>query len=156
MLDFQQSDGIPARHAQPAKPAQPAEPPMTLRQAPELTVRERQVLDALYRLRRATVAELIAEIPGRPTYAAVRAALRTLKEKDQVLHRHQGPRYVYVPAVSPEKARSRAVDHLVRTFFDGSVEAAAVALLEMSDLELDDRQVKMLERRVRQAHEEGR
>lgn len=129
---------------------------MTVHQAPELTVRERQVLDALYRLRRATVAELIEAIPSHPSYAAVRAALRTLKEKGQVVHRQTGPRYVYLPSVPAEKARSRAVEHLVRTFFDGSVEAAAVALLGMTDLELDERQIKALERRVRQAQEEGR
>jgi BlaI family penicillinase repressor len=129
---------------------------MAVRTSPDLTVRERQVLDALYRLRRATVSELSAEIPARPTYAAVRAALRTLKEKGQVVHRQMGPRYLYLPAVSPEKARSRAVDHLVRTFFDGSVEAAAVALLGMTELELDEQQVRVLEQRVRQAHEEGR
>jgi BlaI family penicillinase repressor len=129
---------------------------MTVRHPPELTVRERQVLDALYRLRRATVADLMEEIPTRPSYAAVRAALRTLKEKGQVVYRQTGPRYLYLPAVPTEKARSRAVEHLVRTFFDGSVEAAAVALLGMTDLELDERQVKALERRLRQAHEEGR
>jgi BlaI family penicillinase repressor len=121
-----------------------------------LSSRERQVMDALYRLRKATVAELMEQIPGRPSYAAVRAALRTLKKKGQVASREQGPRYLYFPSVSPEKARSRAIDHLVRTFFDGSPEAAAVALLEMTDLELDQTQLKALEQRVQRANEEGR
>ena len=129
---------------------------MASRTTAELTVRERQVLDALYRLRRATVAELSAAIPERPSYAAVRAALRTLGEKGQVLHRESGPRYVYLPAVPPEKARSRALQHLVRTFFDGSVEAAAVALLGMAEVDLDARQIRALEDRVRKAEEEGR
>jgi predicted transcriptional regulator len=129
---------------------------MDARSAADLSIRERQVMDALYRLHRATVSELMDEVPGRPSYAAVRAALRTLKQKGHVTSREKGPRYLYYPSVSPEKARSRALDHLVRTFFDGSPEAAAVALLEMTDLELDENQLKALERRIGRAREEGR
>ena len=129
---------------------------MSGRSSEHLSRRERQVMDALYRLRRATVAELMVQIPDRPTYAAIRAALRTLREKGRVDHREKGPRYVYFPTVPPEKARSRALDHLVRTFFDGSPEAAAVALLRMSDLDIDNGRLKALERRVRRAREEGR
>lgn len=129
---------------------------MESRSSPALSRRERQVMDALYRLGKATVSELREAMPQRASYAAVRAALRSLREKGQVDYREKGPRYVYSPSLSPRKARSRALDHLVRTFFGGSPEAAAVALLEMADLRLPEQEVRRLEERVKRAREEGR
>lgn len=121
-----------------------------------LSRRERQVMDALYRLRRATVATLVEELPGPATYSAVRAALRTLREKELVVHRADGPRYVYAPRVPTEKARRSALDHLVSTFFDGSPSAAAAALLRMSDGDLPERSVATLLHHIEHARGEGR
>lgn len=121
-----------------------------------LSRRERQVMDALYRLQEATVAELVDEIPEEVSYSAVRAVLRTLREKEQVDFTEKGPRYLYHPAVPRDQARYRALEHVVRTFFDGSPEAAAVALMEMTDLELTDEQLGEVEERISQARKEGR
>lgn len=121
-----------------------------------LSRRERQVMDALYRLQEATVAELVEEIPEEVTYSAVRAVLRTLREKNQVDFTEKGPRYIYRPAIPRDQARSRALEHVVRTFFDGSPEAAAVALIEMADLELTEQQLDEIEDRISQARKEGR
>lgn len=121
-----------------------------------LSRRERQVMDALYRLQEATVAELVEEIPEEVSYSAVRAVLRTLREKQQVDFTEKGPRYLYRPAISRDQARSRALEHVVRTFFDGSPEAAAVALIEMTDLELTERQLDEIQDRISQARKEGR
>jgi predicted transcriptional regulator len=121
-----------------------------------LSRRERQVMDALYRLRRATVASIVEELPGTLTYSAVRAALRTLREKELVVHRADGPRYVYAPRVPAEKARRSALDHLVSTFFDGSPSAAAAALLRMSDGDLPERSVRDMLEHIERARGEGR
>lgn len=93
---------------------------------------------------------------GAPTSTAVRSILRILEEKDHIRHRADGPRYVYAPAVSRERARKAALDHLVDTFFEGSAEDALVALLRRSDLELTDAQLRELAREIRTAYEEGR
>jgi predicted transcriptional regulator len=94
-----------------------------------LSRRERQIMDILYRLERASVGQVLAEIAGKPSYSTVRAQLRVLEEKGHVRHEEHGLRYVYVPAVPREVARRSALRHLVETFFDGSTEKVVAALL---------------------------
>lgn len=121
-----------------------------------LSRRERQIMDALYHHGQATVAEVMESIPEPPSYSAVRATLRILEEKGHVLHRQDGQRYVYLPKVAPETAQKSALQHLVRTFFDGSVEDAAAALLRMSDTELDQAALARLARKIAETEREGR
>ncbi|HKY60739.1 MAG TPA: BlaI/MecI/CopY family transcriptional regulator [Gemmatimonadota bacterium] len=122
----------------------------------DLSPRERQMVEALYRLGRATVREVIDAIDDPPSYSAVRATLRVLEEKGVVRHEQDGPRYVYLPVVQRETARRQALRRLVQTFFDGSAEQAAVTLLRMSDGELSDDDVDRLVGRIRQARNGGR
>jgi predicted transcriptional regulator len=95
--------------------------------------RERQIVEVLYKLGNATVAEVLAALPDPPSYSAVRAMLSFLEDKGHVRHKRDGIRYIYAPVVAPVKARQSALRHLVSTFFEGSPLAAAAALLEMSD-----------------------
>lgn len=86
-------------------------------------------MDILYRRRRATAAEVMAELSGAPTYSTVRTQLRVLEEKGHVRHEEHGLRYVYVPARPRGEARKSALKHLVDTFFDGSAEQVVAAVL---------------------------
>jgi BlaI family penicillinase repressor len=121
-----------------------------------LSRRERQVMDILFRRGEATVADVMGDLPDPPTYSAVRSVLRILVEKDLVTHREDGPRYVYLPAVSPNRARDEALSHVVRTFFDGSTEQAMTALLRMSDTRLPDAGIERLQELVKKARNSGR
>ena len=123
---------------------------------PPLSRREREVMDVLYRLGEATVAEVMEELVDPPTYSAVRSVVRILENKGHIAHREDGPRYVYAPAVKREKARRAALDQLVDTFFEGSSEQALVALLRRSDLDMSESQIGRLAKAVRKAGEEGR
>jgi predicted transcriptional regulator len=114
------------------------------------------MVDALYRLGRATVREVVDAIDEPPSYSAVRATLRVLEEKGVVRHEQDGPRYVYLPVVQRDTARRQALRRLVQTFFDGSAEQAAVTLLRMSDGELSEDDVDRLVGRIRQARNGGR
>lgn len=114
---------------------------MSAKRAPALlTKRERQIVDALYRLGRATAAEIMAAVPGAPTYSTIRTQLRVLEAKGHVRHEEQGLRYVYMPTVPRSAARKSALKHLVETFFDGSSAKAVAALLggEASRIADDD------------------
>lgn len=121
-----------------------------------LSRRERQVMDALYRLGEATVSDLLDEVADDLSYSAVRAVLWSLRKKGRVEFREDGPRYVFFPAGSREEARSSVLRHVVRTFFGGSPEAATVALLRMSDLDLDDETLERIEDWIQKARKEGR
>ena len=121
-----------------------------------LSRRERQIMDIIYRRGRATVAEVLEEMSDPPSYSAVRALLRILKDKGHVLHEQDGPRYVYVPTVPREEARESAMKRLLRTYFDGSPEMAVAAFLDMSASELSDEELDRLAELIEEAREEGR
>jgi len=121
-----------------------------------LSRRERQVMDILYRRGEATVAEVMADLPDPPTYSAVRSILRILMEKEMITHREDGPRYVYLPAVNTDRAADDAMQHVIRTFFDGSAEQAVAAVLRMSDAKLSDHEIDALRERIRAARVSGR
>ena len=105
-------------------------------------------MDVLYRLERATVAQVLSELRSKLNYSTVRAQLRVLEEKGHARHEEDGPRYVYFPAVPRDVARRSALRHLVDTFFGGSAERAAAALLggEASQLSLE--QLERLQRMI--------
>jgi BlaI family transcriptional regulator, penicillinase repressor len=123
---------------------------------PTLSRREREVLDILFRRGDATVAEVMDEMEDPPSYSAVRSVLRILKEKGHIVHREDGPRYVYAPSQRRDRARRAALDHLVDTFFDGSAELAVAALLRRSDLQLSESQIQRLAGEIGRAGQEGR
>lgn len=95
----------------------------------ELGRRERQIMDVVFRLGRATVTEVRGELPDPPSYSAVRGMLRLLEDKGYLHHEAEGPRYVYLPTADPDQAGRSALNDVVATFFQGSVEAAVAAML---------------------------
>lgn len=121
-----------------------------------LSRRERQVMNILFRRGEATVSEVMTDLPDPPTYSAVRSILRILAEKKIITHREDGPRYVYLPAVNQDRAADEALNQVVRTFFDGSADAAVTALLRLTDTEIGEDEVKKLRDRIRSARVSGR
>jgi predicted transcriptional regulator len=111
--------------------------------------RERQIMEIVYCRGRATAGEIHRELPDRPSYSTVRTLLRVLEAKGYLTHANDGPRYVYSPCISPEKAQRSAIEQLLRTFFNNSAVNAMAALLDTSDLSETD--LKRLARLVRQA-----
>jgi len=109
--------------------------------AHELSRRERQIMDILYRRGRATAGEVMGDLHGNPSYSTVRTQLRVLEEKGHVRHEEDGLRYVYAPATPRRAARKSALRHLVDTFFDGSAEGAVAALLGGEGTKLSDEQL---------------
>jgi predicted transcriptional regulator len=112
-----------------------------MRSSVGLSKRERQIMDVVYRLGRATAADVRAGLADPPTYTTVRGLLRILEAKGQLRHEEEGTRYVYRPATPRDEAGASHLAHVVRTFFDGSAARAMAALLgaesEVSDAELD-------------------
>jgi BlaI family transcriptional regulator, penicillinase repressor len=122
----------------------------------DLGRRERQILEVLYRLGRASVAEVRAELHDPPTYSAVRGMLNLLEAKGHIRHIADGLRYVYLPVVAPADASRSAMAHVVRTFFGGSPADAASALLDLPNARLSREELAQLSRLIAQAMKEGR
>lgn len=125
-------------------------------QALKLSRRERQIMDIVYRLGQATVAQVIAGMDDPPGYSAVRALMRILEEKGHLSHTEDGTKYIYRPTRPTEQAGRSALLHMVQTFFDGSVERAVAALLDSRESPLDELELKQLEKLIRQPRKEGR
>src|ERR1700674_5643533 len=120
-----------------------------------LARRERQIMDILYRRGRATANEVMADLPGDPSYSTVRTQLRVLESKGHVRHEEEGLRYVYMPALARRVARKSALRHLVNTFFDGSAEKVVGALLGGEGTRLSEEELQRIAELVSKAKKGG-
>ena len=107
----------------------------------QLSRRERQILEILYRLGQATAKEVQDNLPDPPSYSPVRALLATLEGKEMVRHSKEGRRYVYKPSITPRKAKRTALDSLLRTYFGGKPENLVAALLDPSEQQLTKKEI---------------
>lgn len=121
-----------------------------------LSRRERQIMDVIYALQEATVNQVLERLPSPPSYSAVRALLRVLEQKGHLVHRQDGPRYIYSPTLPRERARRSALKHLLQTFFDDSTEDAVAALLDISEDSLTVEDYGRLLEIIQKARKEGR
>jgi predicted transcriptional regulator len=121
-----------------------------------LTRRERQIMDVLYRLGRATAGEVREGLPGSPSDSTVRTQLRVLEQKGHVRHDEEGLRYVYMPMVPRRAARKSALKHLVDTFFDGSSASVVAALLGGEAARVTDEELARIAELVRTARSDVR
>jgi predicted transcriptional regulator len=122
----------------------------------DLSRRERQIMDVLYRRRKATAVEIRQDLHEAPSDSAVRTLLRILEEKGFIEHAADGPRYVYQPTAPLRTARRAAAKRLLDTFFEGSVPQAVATLLDVSTANLSDAELDELESRIEKARKEGR
>jgi len=116
--------------------------------------RERQIMDIVYRLSEASVAQIRDEMADPPSYSAVRGLVSTLERKGHLTHDAEGPRYIYRPTVPRTQASRSALKRVVSAFFQGSPGQAAVALLDMEAL--DEHELAELEAAIERAREAGR
>jgi BlaI family penicillinase repressor len=122
---------------------------------PDLSRRERQILDVLYKAGRATAAEVQQGMPAAPSYSAVRTLLRILEDKGHVCHEQDGARYVYVPTIGRETAKRSALRHMLNTFFEGSASQAIAALLDEDPGRLSKADLDRLSKAIECARKEG-
>jgi len=111
-------------------------------------------MDVLYRLGRATAAEVMEGLDGAPGYSTVRTQLRVLEQKGHAKHEEEGLRYVYMPTVAKHSARRSALKHLVDTFFDGSTTKAVAALLGGEAARVSDEELARIEEMVRDVRQD--
>jgi BlaI family transcriptional regulator, penicillinase repressor len=121
-----------------------------------LSRRERQIMEIVYRRGEATASEILEELEDPPSYSTVRALLRILVDKQHLLHREQGPRYVYTPIVSRQNARSGAVAQVVDTFFDGSASQLVASLLGNPNTKITREELDTLSALIASARKKGR
>lgn len=117
----------------------------------QMSRRERQIMDILYRRGQASAKEVLEDLPDPPSYSAVRALMATLEGKGMVKHSKESRRYIYKPAIAEKRARKSAISHLLSTFFDGRPEKLVAALLDSDDMSLKDEEIE----KIRKALDDG-
>lgn len=124
--------------------------------ASKLSRRERQMMDAIYRLGEASAKEVMENIEDPPSYSSVRTLLRKLVEKGHIAHRESGLKYVYYPLVAREAASESALSNLVKTFFAGSHLKAVNSLLDMDIDDISEEELSRLEKLIQEKKEESK
>ena len=125
-------------------------------QVEKLGARERQILDVVFRLESASVADVKAALPDAPSYSSVRTMMGVLETKGFLRRHRDGVRHLYSATQSRDRAGRSALAHLMSTFFDGSASRTFAALLEESASQLDDDELQRLQQEIDRARAEGR
>ena len=121
----------------------------------DLTRRESQIMEILYRRRRATVEDIRSELPDASSPSSVRKLLDIMIERGLLAREYDGPRYFYFPAAKPEEASRSALRQLVRTFFDNSRGSAMAALLDIAGEPLTDAEYRRLSTLLKRGRDDG-
>jgi len=111
--------------------------------------RERQIMDIIFQLGKATAQEVLDNLSDPPSYSAVRALLNTMEKKGLLKHSKESRKYVYEPVVAEQKARKNAINHLLETFFEGKPEKLVASLLDPKDEVLDKQEIAEIRKMIK-------
>jgi predicted transcriptional regulator len=121
-----------------------------------LSRRERQIMDALYRLGKASGTDIRDAMPNPPSYTAVRTLLTILQEKGHVRFERDGAKYIYEPVVPRDEMAKSVIANVVDNFFGGSVERVVATLVDNEETNLSDDELARLSAIIEQARRQGR
>ena len=120
----------------------------------DLSKRESQIMDIIYKLGEASVLEVQRKLPDPPGYNSVRVLLTILEKKGYLKHKKESQKYIYLPTVLPEKAKRSMLEHVMGTFFDGSAPKLVSTLLDMSVSDLSKKELAELSKMIENAKRE--
>jgi len=123
---------------------------------PNLSRRERQILEIIYARGEATALQVVGDMPDAPSKTAVRTLMRILEEKGHLTHRQEGMSYIYTPSRPRTPAGQSALRQVIRTFFGGSIQEALAAHLADDAADLKPEELEKLASLIRKARKEGR
>ena len=122
----------------------------------DLTRRERQIIEVVYRLDKAAAAEVVDNLPGKPNNATIRTILNVLEDKGFLQHETIKGRYIYYPTIPLQQARRAALDKVLETFFNGLEASAVISILKKSDSDLTQDDAEMILELIKKSRKEGR
>ena len=123
---------------------------------PQLSRRERQIMDVIYTHGQATVGQIRDALAEPPSYSAVRALVGILVDKGHLKFKRDGIRYVYMPTRTHRHAGRSAMRHALDVFYGGDIDKAVAALLDVGDTQLSQEDRKRILLQIDKARKEGR
>ncbi len=124
---------------------------MPPRASSTLTEAEHRLMKLLSQRGESSVGDLQAALPEQDAlaYTSILTTIRILEAKGYVRHRKQGRAFLYTPVIEEGEARSSALRHTLRRFFNNSREQLLVSML--GDGEITPEELDMLKRRIVEA-----
>ena len=122
----------------------------------ELTRRERQIMDVVYKLDTATAVDIVENLPGKPVNATIRTILNVLESKGFLEHERVKGRFIYKPTLPAKKIRKGMLKHVVKTFFNGAEAQAVVSILKEADASLSDKDREEILNMIDKSLKQGR
>jgi BlaI family transcriptional regulator, penicillinase repressor len=102
------------------------------------TDKELEIMRVVWELGEASARQIQEKLAGEQHYNSVMTIIRVLERKKHLTHREDGRAHIYRATVSPDKARTRVLKHLVKHLFDGSAASLVLNLVETGDLTAED------------------
>ena len=121
----------------------------------ELSRRERQIMDIIFANDEVSVLQIQAELPDPPTTMAIRRMISILEEKGHLVRRKEGREFLYRAKVSRKRTGAKALQHVLNTFFQGSVEEALATHLGRRETDLSDDEIERMIALIERARKEG-
>ena len=101
----------------------------------ELTAKEEEVMQVLWKLDRALVRDIMSRLPNaNQPYTTVASIVRILEKKGYVSHKPYGKTHEYFPLVSKAEYRRRKFKGLLTHYFDNSIESVVSFLAKEEKL----------------------
>jgi BlaI family transcriptional regulator, penicillinase repressor len=109
-----------------------------------LSRRERQIMEIIYRLGEVSASNVATELTDAPSYSSVRTLLAILERKGHLTHSEEGNRYIYRAVHRRTDVGQAALKQTLQTFYEGSLEKAVAALLDVADTRLSEEEIQRL------------
>lgn len=107
----------------------------------KLTKSEEEIMQWLWQLERATVSDILAQMPEpAPPHSTVSSFIRILEKKGFVGHKAYGKTYEYFPLISKDEYSKLNINDLIRDYFDGSVKNLVSFLVKNEKIDTDELQ----------------
>lgn len=101
----------------------------------ELTAKEEEVMQVLWKLDRALVRDILSRLPNaNQPYTTVASIVRILEKKGYVSHKPYGKTHEYFPLVTKAEYRRRKFRGLLAHYFDNSIESVVSFLAKEEKL----------------------
>jgi len=120
-----------------------------------LSKRERQIMEIIYRKGSVSVEEVRTAMPQPVSYSAVRVIVNVLERKGHLKHTKLGKKYVYRATTPRARAVREALKHLIHTYFGDSLHTAVAAMVQLHAKDLSDEDMRRLVDVIEQSKEEG-
>ena len=102
----------------------------------QLTKAEEEIMQILWELQKANVAEIIEQMPEpKPAYNTVSTIVRILESKEFVDHEKKGKGYLYFPLVEKDTYSNQSMNKLMNSYFNGSFKSMVSFFVRKNDLD---------------------